>query len=402
MINKIAILISWPREVDMFSVLIKEMPKDVVVIVDDFTYTDGNRSENAASIIATLNNKVELVLLSKILGKSKYKILVSTGQTYQEKRTLGSFLKYSYSVSAGVFVHKSRLSKFFLKVIGRPLTGDGKNANKFGRYFIEKKIGINTIKYPKGLDVSTVTYPDEKWREVFDTYLCHSNIDMELITKKFNKAVCIKIGYPRYENTPIHEQAVDIIFNEFDDLDISKPILLWMPTIIKFKDEASDNIKNWIPFVSKLLKKNNVIVRPHPKLISYDPGIINDLQKIGFIVDKKKDRNLGVLYQSSDLVFCDYGGSVLSSIYMRKKLVLLNMPGDSKYVLWRKKRKYIDDSVRAHVSAFNIDEGCNLTKYVEQNILGSDQPKRDKLSNLYFGDTSDNRNVVELFSQLIG
>ena len=39
-INRIGILLSWPRELDMYKVLIENMPGDLVIIVDDFTYTE--------------------------------------------------------------------------------------------------------------------------------------------------------------------------------------------------------------------------------------------------------------------------------------------------------------------------------------------------------------------------
>ena len=38
-INKVAVLISWPRELDMFSIIINNIDNNLfVIIVDDFIY----------------------------------------------------------------------------------------------------------------------------------------------------------------------------------------------------------------------------------------------------------------------------------------------------------------------------------------------------------------------------
>ena len=53
-IKKIAVLISWPRELDMFSTFIENTVDDVVIVVDDFDYDEGERFEKGKSIIELL------------------------------------------------------------------------------------------------------------------------------------------------------------------------------------------------------------------------------------------------------------------------------------------------------------------------------------------------------------
>jgi len=96
--NKIAILISWPRELDMFQVLIENISDDLVIVIDDLIYTESERSGNVKNIVELMDRELEYILLSKVLGKLKYNILFSTAQTFQERFTFRSYLKYYYAV----------------------------------------------------------------------------------------------------------------------------------------------------------------------------------------------------------------------------------------------------------------------------------------------------------------
>jgi hypothetical protein len=400
-INKHAILISWPRELDMFSMFINNILDDVIIIVDDFIYTDDKKFENGKNIIKLLDGKIEYALLSEVLGRVKYRTLFSTGgQTFQNKITYGSYFKYLYAIYVGSFVELFRLSKFFLRVIGRPLTGGGKHADKFKKYPIEKLLGFKVIKYPKGLDINKLIYPEDKWRGVFDMYLCHSYIDQNLISNKFPESECVKIGYPRYDNLPSTINAKKIIYNEIKDIEVEKPLLLWIPTFNRIQDEVVDNIRVWAPILKNLLGKYNILVRIHPKLAVIDSEIDLYLTDAGFLKDVKKGRNLGILYQSSDLVLADYGGPVLSTIYTKKKLILLNSP-NKKFIRWRKERMYIDDEVRNDVDNFNINNGVSLIKKVNINIENNDLLKRDKIKEKYFGKDCDYRFLKEVFYELL-
>ena len=399
MVNKIAILISWPRELDMFLTFVKNTPDDLLIVVDDFHYIADERIDNAKDIVELVDGKIDYVLLSKVLGKLKYKILFSTGQTLQEKITYSSYLKYIYAIFIGSFVDYSRMSKIFLKTIGRPLTGGGMGADKFGKYHIEKILGEKVIRYPKGLDISMLRFPEKRWEDVFDIYLCHSNLDRNLITNSFSNAKCINIGYPRYDNVPSVKRAKNIICNDIDNIDTSKPILLWMPTFIKMRGEIIDNIELWLPVITKLIDKYNVLIRPHPKSVSVNPEIVNYLLGLGFAVDEKKGRNLSILYQSADLVLADYGGSILSSVYMKKKLILLNTTS-KKYIHWREKRMYTDIDVRKNVNTFNINDGVALTEQIESDIQEDDILKRNKLKEQYFGSEYNHIDLSEIFYKL--
>jgi len=398
--NKIGILLSWPRELDMYEALIENFSEELVIIIDDFTYTENERSENSNNIIGLIGKKLEYVYLSEILGKLKYKILFSTAQTFQERFTISSYLKYYYAMSIGRFVNFSRMSIFFMKIINRPLTGGGVYAKKFERVQIERKIGIKTVRYPKGLDVSKKVYPAKRWENVFDVHLCHGNLDKDLILKKFSNANCIKIGYPKYDNVQSSIASKKEIVSEFFfSCHNVKPLLLWMPTHIKFESEYFDNINIWLPVIEQVLKKYNVLIRPHPKSIAINPKIVTKLKNKGFGVDIKRNRELKSLYQSADLILADYGGSVLSSIYMRKKIILLNMPSSSEYAHWRENGEYVDHDVRGYVDNFYLNNKKHLIKKID-DLVDSTDNTTNSLKTKYFGNV--NVNIVDILSKLSG
>jgi hypothetical protein len=400
-VNKSAILISWPRELDMFSVFTERFLDDTVIIVDDFIYTDSEKFENGKSIVKLLDGKVEYVLLSEILGKVKYKLIFSTGgQTFQEKITYISYIKYLYAISIGSLIEYFKLPGVFLKIVGRPLTAGGKFAKKFGKYPIEKIVGETVVKYPKGLDINKDRYPEDQWKDIFDIYLCHSDIDYNLIVDKFPGVKCIKIGYPRYDNTPNIKDAKKIIFYEIKGMEIEKPLILWMPTIIRVKGELIDNIIIWADIVKSLLDKYNVLISIHPKLAVVCPEIVGHLANIGFTVDATKGRNLATLYQSADLVLADYGGPVFSTVYMKKKLILINSP-NKKYIQWRSERMYIDDDIRNDVESFNVDDGTSLIEKIDNDIKNINNLKENELKNKYFGDDCNYKNLQKIFSKLV-
>jgi len=149
-----------------------------------------------------------------------------------------------------------------------------------------------------------------------------------------------------------------------------------------------------------LLDKFNVLISLHPKLVVLEPEIANYLAELGLLVDVKKGRNLSVLYQASDLVLCDYGASVLSAVYMKKKLILLNSPSE-KYINWRGERKYVDDDVRNDVSSFNINEGDSLVTQINKDIQNSDNTKTDNLKKKYFGNEVNQKDIVKIIKDLV-
>jgi hypothetical protein len=388
--NKIALLITWPRELDAMSFIIDNIGHDLVIIVDDFKYEDSTRIGKADKIIKELvDARKEFVLLSNIIHKIKYSYLFSTGLTFKNKFSVSTYALYLYGNSIGRLIDITGVSRFFNSLFGRSFTGGGASAKKYNRALVEKIIGEKTIRFPKGLDVSKSNFPIELWRDAFDVHLCHGDIDFNLVKRKFKKSKCIKVGYPKYDNLISPKQSKDIIYAEFSELDKNKPIIFWSPTHVKFKNEIANNIKLWLSSVCELQNKYNIIIRLHPKTLSVYPDIIKNIEKLNFSIDLRFKRELHVMYQAADFILADYGGSVFSAIYMKKNILLLNLPSGSKFTEWRETRHYLDFDDRSDIGCIDLNNKGDLLKMVD-DIMSVDKSSKNKyLHEKYFSKGED-------------
>ena len=96
-INKIGILIAWPREIDMYDGLLNLPPEKIDVIVNDFKSFEKGRNLSNQKIIEILKNKkVNFKLFSEVYKNSKYKVIISTGEISGYKISLYSIVKFIY------------------------------------------------------------------------------------------------------------------------------------------------------------------------------------------------------------------------------------------------------------------------------------------------------------------
>ena len=76
-INKIGILIAWPREIDMYDGLLN-MPNDKIdIIVNDFKSFEKGRNLSNKKIIEILEiKKIKYKLFSEVFKKLRYNVIV--------------------------------------------------------------------------------------------------------------------------------------------------------------------------------------------------------------------------------------------------------------------------------------------------------------------------------------
>ena len=386
--RQVAILLSWPRELDFYRQLIEGIEDQIVFLIDDMQYSEHERSGNSKNIeLILLKHELAYDWLSRTI--SKYPILVSTGLSYDEVINVRTTLKFLYGKVFGSLIEFFGADKVFKKLFGRPFTAGGKSAVRYKMCQIERQFGYYTIRFPKGLDVSEKTYPAERWRNAFDIHLCHGNIDKALIEQKFQAADCRIIGYPKYSTFLGLGQSKKKIQKEFLIKNNSKPLILWMPTHIKIRNEMSKNLLLWIPFLRTLLEKNNVVVRPHPKSLIVNPSITELLEKEGFLVDSKPDRSLITLYNSADLVIADYGSSVCSACFVGKPVLLLNLSQHLEYIKMIKEGEYVDGKLRDHLPSINLDQGHEINRYVFEALSKNNVSETVKVQHHLFGEQKE-------------
>ena len=114
------------------------------------------------------------------------------------------------------------------------------------------------------------------------------------------------------------------------------------------------------------------------------------MTKKNFFVDDKSDRKIGDLFKVADLVFCDYGGTLFSSIYLEKPLLLLNMDNNTQFIKELKINLSLDLKLRNDLINFNIGVNTKEFKNKISYALDSDYNKKILyLKKLYFGNESD-------------
>ena len=386
-INKLAILISWPREIDMFLPLIKKLPKKKIVIIanDSNSFETGRVKSNKLILDLLKKNNITHELFSNIYNKKKFKVLISTGETSGKKITLFSLLRFFYAFTFGFIIQKTKLFIIFEKIFNKPLTADGLHCNLGLPWYPEKQIGEITIKYPDGADLKKKNYPYNFLKEIFDIFLVYTDIEISLIKRKFSSKICKKIDYFRYKNLSNKKKA----FKDFENnkyFNKNKKILYWLPTHVDFNNENDSNIKLWFKKIAFLRKNFNLIIRPHPKTILSNKNILTELTNEKFIIDNNPNRKIGDVIKHSALVFCDYGGPVFSTIYLNKSLVLLNLPKNSKFNLELRASQSLDVYVRQEL--ISLDINCTekeILKRVSKSLQSKYKKKFKKVKNKYFG-----------------
>tara|TARA_B100000575_G_scaffold292850_1_gene302388 strand:- start:223 stop:1413 length:1191 start_codon:yes stop_codon:yes gene_type:complete len=356
--SEICILINSIREFDYYD--LESFYKNninIKIVVNDLV-NQVNYQEIKAKIDILKSNKNYYFLSSEIKKNKKYKYVLSTGLGHIKVFSILEFIIYVYSRTIGLIIEKINLDKFFLNLIGKSLTAGARNRELYKSVQIEKKFGTKTILFPRGLDINIHLYPETRWIDCFDIFCCHSKVDEKILNNKIeNKRDIIKIGYPRYQKKL--ENKYQIYFK-----DKNKKNILWIPTHIKYPNHSiGDNIYLWKNYIKVLLKDYNIVVKPHPKTISAINSITETLENEGFTVLKDSNCDLASLYNVCNYVLADYGGSVFSAIYMKKKLILLNLPSNHNYFLHNKNNN-LDQIERINLTNIDLKEAQNLEYYI--------------------------------------
>jgi hypothetical protein len=129
------------------------------------------------------------------------------------------------------------------------------------------------------------------------------------------------MGYPRYDsyfNDPPRKEELKAALG----LDPNRQTIVWLPTAAK----ESCFFEPYLDEVESLTEDFNVIFRPHPLTREWAPRSLSALSGYSFTICNDPLQDMNILYGVSDYVFCDYGGTAYSAIYLDCQLLLLNHP----------------------------------------------------------------------------
>ena len=398
-INKIGILVAWPREIDMYDGLLSLSSDKIDIIVNDFKSFEKGRNLSNKKIIEILDKKkIKYKLFSKVFKKIKYKVIISTGEISGYKISLYSIFRFIYGLTIGNLISLLRISNILISFFGRPFTGGAKNVSLGLNWFPEKILGKIVIKYSDGMDIKTKDYPFNVFKDVFDIYFSYCDLEMELIKKKFKKE-CIKIDYFRFDNKPIDKVlSQNDLIKEFN-LDPNKKIIYWMPTHIINPNEEDENLRNWMYKLNFLNSHYNVILRPHPKTLTINKKILKELLKLNYVIDQNFDQKIGQKIKYADLILADYGAILFDTIYLKKKMILLNLRENTKFEKDLIYNKSLDISLREDIVNFNINiSEKEILENIKKEFFIDNFQNHKELKNKYFGEQiSLNLHEVEKF-----
>jgi hypothetical protein len=320
-VNRIAFFIWEERTIDYYKEYIKKFnPGEVSIVFNDYI----KKSVPLSCLPKSWSNAYDIIPLSEAVHLNYiYKVGISTGFQAVDDNTsfvkiIARFVVKLYAIT----LENPRLSDLIMNKLNKDIS-----SNQILKRFMlppERKISETLIYFPRGLDVEK-DHPGDMRSRFFDSYLCHSYVDQKYIYKNTGKPTYV-FGYPRYNlKSPSDDECRKKLIKEFN-LPENKEIIIWTPSRVDWQLEVSGNITTWLKTMSKVsLGGYSIICRPHPHQMKNNSSLINSIKSHGIMVDLVESRAMSELYRGGVLTFADYGGTIFSSIYCKRPVILLNL-----------------------------------------------------------------------------
>ena len=381
-VNKIAFYINEEYMFDHYENIMKHLSPNSF----DLILHDKFNNKNYDYLIERLKSyDWNVKFLQDILYKYKYKVFVSHVYLGGSTTAPGNiFLRLV------IILHKI-LHKLSLKLY----------INKNEQY-LQKIIGELNIRFMYGADngVNSFYSYGNNYNELYDIFLCHGPRDAEITKSLFDKPIHI-MGYPRYDK--FFEKVDDKVYkNKLCEkylIDNSKKTILWITTVNKH----FSTIETYSERMKNLLVSYNVIVRPHPLEIDpqysrFNQNVLDIVSNENFFLSDDRYQEMTELYLISNFVFCDYGGSIFSALYMDKRIILLNHKEVEKDLVVSSSTS---NEAREYFPSINQDDD-NFSSYLDADWTQWDEAK-EKARDYYFGkiNTDASKRVASYLSNIL-
>ena len=203
-----------------------------------------------------------------------------------------------------------------------------------------------------------------------------------MVKEKF-KGIIFEMGYPRYDDYLQISAKKENILKKFQ-CDPKKPTIVWLCTT----DKYFSSIISCHKYIEKLSFEFNIILRPHPLEIDpqydrYNNEVHRIVKSSKLIINFDPFQNMSELYAISDLMLHDYGGTIFSSLYMSKKILLLN---HRQAILESLVKGTTSIEIRKYLPAIDEKNFQNLEEIIKKNLFSSkNMTKIKKTRFIYFG-----------------
>lgn len=374
-INKIAFFVNEEYIFDHYRNVFFQLDKDDFEVVLENKFS----SKKYASLISELrSHSWNIRFLNEVLYIFKYKVLVT--HLYLGGDTVKKGTVFSRLIS--IFI--PTLNKILIKF----------NFNKIctNQQYFQNMIGVYNVRFMYGADSGGKKL--SKYNNLFDIFFCHGPRDSALIKSSFDKSV-FEMGYPRYDNyfknrNNLYQKSY---LTDKYLCDKNKKTILWICTV----SEYFSTIETYLAAMKDLTREYNVVVRPHPLEIDpqysrYNKQVHNIVNSGIFILNNDAYQDMSELYLIVDYVFCDYGGSIFSALYVDKKIILMNH-----------KDVYMDVDVysstsieiRDYLPSINIDDTKKISEYlIDDSFWSEREEKRREARSYYFGNSINTSNLT--------
>jgi CDP-glycerol glycerophosphotransferase (TagB/SpsB family) len=187
------------------------------------------------------------------------------------------------------------------------------NVQRYGIEFVARKIFM----VQTTISGDPPYFTDGVSKLPYDYLSCCGEYQKRRIEKHIKPDRLFLLGYPRISDyQPDKGEAEQIIYLHTERrIDNDKKTILWLTSHRK-----PTSIYTFAPMLAKIQTEYNIIVKPHPLLLSVEKFMHKTAPEIIVINNVPNEK----LFSTADFVICDYGGSVFLTIMADKNVLFFN------------------------------------------------------------------------------
>lgn len=185
-------------------------------------------------------------------------------------------------------------------------------------YHLLQEIGSKHIRFFSELGYDRLQLGN--YNRFYDMVMCFGRYQMQRLNF-CSRTRFVQVGWPRFDDWFLEPEVDREALLDRLNCDRFRPVVLWMPS---FGDLSS--IEAYAEMIPHLTERYNVIVKPHDYTLLEEPermAILNKLHVQTVLTDPFDELQL---YFVTDCVLADYGGQPFGSLYLDKRMVLLDLP----------------------------------------------------------------------------
>jgi hypothetical protein len=263
---------------------------------------------------------------------------------------------------------------------------------KFGIEFLAQKTMLITTL----IDYPYVSKPNMQYHYI----VCCGKNQKKTFENFIKNANLFVLGSPRFEkyDSDIETAKQIIITHTGHSIDCSKKTILWLPTHTGTHNKSSVFL-NFLPVMSRLQNKYNIIIKPHLFLYYEMSNVIENILSMLPKAIILNDISNNKLFPIADYVICDYGGVVFSAIKVDKNVLFFNADDESITLDWTP----LANILRDRIANFYVNEEEKFFAALKDDSVWEKQKEiRRQIRAEFFADNPNPaRDIAELCRRIV-